>query len=51
MGVSLEYILNCDAIEVKYGQGAKLGFGGHLLGEKVTDVIAYSRGIPKELIT
>ncbi len=31
--VSLEYILNSDALEVKYGQGAKPGFGGHLLGE------------------
>ncbi len=46
-GVSLEYLLNSDAIEIKYGQGAKPGFGGHLLGEKVVDEIAYTRGIPK----
>ena len=46
-GVSLEYLVNSDAIEVKYGQGAKPGFGGHLLGEKVLDEIAYTRGIPK----
>jgi len=46
-GVCIEYLLNSDAIEVKYGQGAKPGFGGHLLGEKVTEEIAYTRGIPK----
>ncbi len=46
-GVSIEYLLNSDAIEIKYGQGAKPGFGGHLLGEKVTEEIAYTRGIPK----
>lgn len=46
-GVSLEYLLNSDAIEIKYGQGAKPGFGGHLLGEKVTSDIAYVRGIPE----
>ncbi|RLF11447.1 MAG: FMN-binding glutamate synthase family protein, partial [Thermoprotei archaeon] len=46
-GVSVEYLINSDGIEIKYGQGAKPGFGGHLLGEKVTDEVAYTRGIPK----
>jgi len=45
-GVSIDYLLNSDAIEVKYGQGAKPGMGGHLLGEKVTEEIAKTRGIP-----
>jgi glutamate synthase domain-containing protein 2 len=45
-GVSIDYLLNSDIIEVKYGQGAKPGMGGHLLGEKVTEEIARTRGIP-----
>ncbi|HID72502.1 TPA: FMN-binding glutamate synthase family protein, partial [Candidatus Micrarchaeota archaeon] len=45
-GVSLDYLLNSDAVEIKYGQGAKPGMGGHLLGEKVTEEIAKTRGIP-----
>lgn len=46
-GVSLGYLLHSDMIEVKYGQGAKPGMGGHLLGEKVTKEIAETRGIPE----
>ena len=46
-GVSVDYLLHSDAIEIKYGQGAKPGFGGHLLGEKVMSNIAYIRGIPE----
>ncbi len=34
----------CDAVEIKIGQGTKPGMGGHLPGEKVTDVIAAMRG-------
>lgn len=45
-GVSLDYLLKSDAIEIKIGQGAKPGMGGHLLGEKVTEDIARVRGIP-----
>jgi len=45
-GVSVDYLLNSDMIEIKYGQGAKPGMGGHLLGEKVTKEIAETRGIP-----
>ena len=45
-GVSVDYLLHSDAIEIKYGQGAKPGMGGHLLGEKVTEEIARARGIP-----
>lgn len=45
-GVSLDYLLASDAIEIKIGQGAKPGMGGHLLGKKVTLDVAKVRGIP-----
>lgn len=45
-GVDLNYILKADAVEIKIGQGAKPGMGGHLLGEKVTEEISKIRGIP-----
>ncbi len=35
-----------DAIEIKIGQSAKPGMGGHLPGSKVTDEIAAVRGFP-----
>jgi glutamate synthase domain-containing protein 2 len=35
-----------DAIEIKIGQSAKPGMGGHLPGAKVTDEIAEIRGFP-----
>lgn len=41
-----------DAIEIKFGQSAKPGMGGHLPGEKVTREIAEIRGFkPGESIT
>ena len=45
-GVSAEYLNKADAIEIKIGQGAKPGMGGHLMGEKVTAEVAAIRGIP-----
>lgn len=33
-GVSADYLKQGDAVEIKIGQGAKSGMGGHLLGEK-----------------
>jgi len=45
-GVDLNYLLKADVIEIKIGQGAKPGMGGHLLGDKVTPDIAKTRGIP-----
>lgn len=45
-GVDSEY-LNCAAmVEIKIGQGAKPGIGGHLPGEKVTELVAQTRMIP-----
>jgi glutamate synthase domain-containing protein 2 len=42
--VSEENLKNVDAIEIKFGQSAKPGMGGHLPGEKVTEEIARIRG-------
>jgi len=46
-GVSAAYLNVGDAIEVKIGQGAKPGMGGHLLAEKVSPEVAKIRGIPE----
>jgi len=45
-GVSADYLRAGDGVEVKIGQGAKPGMGGHLLGAKVTEEIAAVRGVP-----
>lgn len=45
-GVSSEYLRAADAIEIKIGQGAKPGMGGHLLAKKITEDIAEIRRIP-----
>lgn len=44
-GVNPDY-LKLGAIEIKIGQGAKPGHGGQLPGEKVTQLISDTRGIP-----
>jgi glutamate synthase (NADPH/NADH) large chain len=45
-GVNI-HLLNCaDFIEIKIGQGAKPGEGGHLPGMKVTELIAKTRHTP-----
>ncbi|MFO7967881.1 MAG: glutamate synthase-related protein [Archaeoglobaceae archaeon] len=45
-GISARSLNTADAVEIKIGQGAKAGMGGHLLGEKVSEEIARIRGIP-----
>ena len=45
-GVDLDYLETSAAIEIKIGQGAKPGIGGHLPGEKVNEGIAETRMIP-----
>ena len=45
-GVDPEYLNAGAAIEIKIGQGAKPGIGGHLPGEKVTAQISQTRMIP-----
>ncbi|NLX03696.1 MAG: 4Fe-4S binding protein [Phycisphaerae bacterium] len=46
-GVSAEYLRSAAAAEIKIGQGAKPGIGGHLPGEKVTAEISRTRMIPE----
>ncbi|MGL6298022.1 MAG: glutamate synthase-related protein, partial [Methanobacteriaceae archaeon] len=48
-GVSAEYLNKADAVEIKIGQGAKAGMGGHLLADKVTAEVARIRRIPEGL--
>ncbi len=45
-GVNPEYLGRAQAVEIKIGQGAKPGIGGHLPGEKVTAEISETRMIP-----
>ena len=45
-GVTSEYLHQGAAVEIKIGQGAKPGIGGHLPGEKVDDAISQTRMIP-----
>lgn len=43
-GVNIAFLNSSDYIEIKIGQGAKPGEGGHLPGFKVTEQVAASRG-------
>ncbi|HEW78786.1 MAG TPA: FMN-binding glutamate synthase family protein [Phycisphaerales bacterium] len=45
-GVNSEYLNTSAAVEIKIGQGAKPGIGGHLPGEKVPEEISVTRMIP-----
>ncbi|MGD1060757.1 MAG: glutamate synthase-related protein [Methanomassiliicoccales archaeon] len=45
-GVTGEYLKRTAAVEIKIGQGAKPGHGGHLPGEKVSALISQTRMIP-----
>jgi glutamate synthase domain-containing protein 2 len=46
-GVHPEYLDAARIVEIKIGQGAKPGIGGHLPGEKVSAEVARTRMIPK----
>lgn len=46
-GVFKEYLDTGAAIEIKMGQGAKPGIGGHLPGMKINEEISKTRMIPK----
>ena len=46
-GVSPEYLNVAAGVEIKIGQGAKPGIGGHLPGHKVTLDVAEARMIPQ----
>jgi glutamate synthase domain-containing protein 2 len=46
-GVDPEYLDAARVVEIKIGQGAKPGIGGHLPGEKVSAEVSGTRMIPK----
>ncbi len=46
-GIDAEYLNCARAIEIKVGQGAKPGIGGHLPAEKVSSKVAATRMIPE----
>lgn len=46
-GVHLDYLKAGAAVEIKIGQGAKPGIGGHLPGEKVDREISLTRAMPE----
>jgi glutamate synthase domain-containing protein 2 len=45
-GVHAEYLDTSRIVEIKIGQGAKPGIGGHLPGEKVSSEVSLTRMIP-----
>ncbi len=45
-GVHQEYLNQGSVIEIKVGQGAKPGIGGHLPGEKINSEVSQTRMIP-----
>jgi len=46
-GVHKAYLNSCAAVEIKIGQGAKPGIGGHLPGTKIVGDISKTRMIPE----
>ncbi len=46
-GVHVKYLNSAAAIEIKIGQGAKPGIGGHLPGAKIVGDISKTRMIPE----
>ncbi|PWM52078.1 MAG: FMN-binding glutamate synthase family protein, partial [Bacillota bacterium] len=46
-GVYKDYLDTAAAIEIKMGQGAKPGIGGHLPGEKISADVSETRMIPQ----
>ncbi len=46
-GVHPDYLAAAAALEIKIGQGAKPGIGGHLPGEKVSEDVSRTRMIPQ----
>jgi len=46
-GVHPDYLMAGKAIEIKMGQGAKPGIGGHLPGRKIGEKVSQTRMIPQ----
>ena len=45
-GFNPSHLRLADAVEFFIGQGCKVGLGGHLMGQKVTDQVAEMRSLP-----
>src|SRR5204862_7918774 len=45
-GINPHHLRLADACEIFIGQGCKVGLGGHLMGQKVTDQVAEMRSLP-----
>src|SRR3989449_11225740 len=45
-GFNPHHLQVADACEIFIGQGCKVGLGGHLMGQKVTDQVAEMRSLP-----
>ena len=48
-GVHKRYLSSSAAVEIKIGQGAKPGIGGHLTGAKITGDVSKTRMVPSGL--
>ena len=48
-GVHADYLNSAAAVEIKIGQGAKPGIGGHLTGRKIVGDVSRTRMIPEGL--
>ena len=46
-GVHKTYLNSCAAVEIKIGQGAKPGIGGHLPGTKIVGDVSKTRMVPE----
>lgn len=45
-GFNPHHLMLADAVEFFIGQGCKVGMGGHLMGQKVTEQVAEMRSLP-----
>jgi glutamate synthase domain-containing protein 2 len=45
-GFNPHHLVLADTVEFFIGQGCKVGLGGHLMGQKVTDQVAEMRSLP-----
>mgnify|MGYP003337645482 CR=1 FL=1 len=45
-GFNPHHLMCADAVEFFIGQGCKVGLGGHLMGQKVTEQVAEMRSLP-----
>ncbi len=45
-GFNPHHLMLADGVEFFIGQGCKVGLGGHLMGQKVTEQVAEMRSLP-----